>query len=291
MIRSMTGFGKSALEYSGKKISVEIKSLNSKQFDANLRLPLLYREKEAEIRIMLSAGLQRGKVELNINLDDNGDNNQFQFNRDLAKKYFEEIHALADELKLSLDEQVINTIVRLPDVLKADHPELSTEEWNLVKEIIKNAIKELDQFRIQEGNTLANDLNERVNIILKLLDEISPLEETRIQKLRDRILKQIEDARLQGSVDMNRYEQEIIYYLEKLDITEEKVRLRKHCDYFNEIMAGEGHNGKKLGFVSQEMGREINTLGSKANDADIQKIVVLMKDELEKIKEQLFNIL
>jgi uncharacterized protein (TIGR00255 family) len=287
----MTGFGKCSLELQDKSVSIEIKSLNSKQFDAYLRLPPIYREKEAEMRLMLSSGLIRGKVEVNINIDSNGEAANFNFNRALAKKYFEEIKGLTDELGMELSNEVIRTLVRMPDVLKAEQAELSDEEWKKVSTGINEAIDNLNAFRAEEGNTLENDLIERVKTIDQLLTEVGPFEKKRIENLRERLKKQLEDSVPQSAVDMNRFEQEIIYYLEKLDITEEKVRLSKHCQYFLETLADKGANGKKLGFISQEMGREINTLGSKANDADMQKIVVLMKDELEKIKEQLFNIL
>ena len=291
MIKSMTGFGKCALELPDKSVSVEIKSLNSKQFDAYVRLPPVYREKEAEIRVMLTTGLIRGKVELNININNNGEAANFNFNRSLAKQYFEEIKGLSSELGMDLSNEVISTLVRMPDVLKAEQAELSADEWKKVVHAIKEAIDHLNAFRSQEGESLEKDLINRVNIIDHLLSEVAPFEKKRIENLRKRILKQLEDSLPKGTVDMNRFEQEIIYYMEKLDITEEKVRLSKHCQYFLETLAEKGTNGKKLGFISQEMGREINTLGSKANDADMQKLVVLMKDELEKIKEQLFNIL
>ena len=291
MIKSMTGFGKCSIELPDKSVSVEIKSLNSKQFDAYLRLPPIYREKEAEIRVMLTSGLIRGKVELNINIDNNGEAANFNFNRSLAKQYFEEIKGLSIELGVDLGDEVISTLVRMPDVLKAEQAELSADEWKKVIYAIGEAIDHLNSFRSQEGKTLEKDLINRVNIIDHLLLEVTPLEQKRIENLRKRILKQLEDSIPRGTVDMNRFEQEMIYYLEKLDITEEKVRLSKHCEYFLETLAEKGTNGKKLGFISQEMGREINTLGSKANDAEMQKVVVLMKDELEKIKEQLFNIL
>lgn len=290
MVRSMTGFGKSVLELPEKSISIEIRSLNSKQFDANLRLPGIYREKEAELRLLLSSGLERGKIELNINVDDNGESIHYNFNRVLAKQYYAEIETLASELGLHTDKEIINTLVRMPDVLKAEQAELSAEEWKAILAAISDAIDKLNDFRKQEGHALEKDLMERVRIIEALLEEISPLEEKRIANMRARIMKHLDETLSQGA-DMNRFEQEIIYYLEKLDITEEKVRLKKHCQYFLETLSEENANGKKLGFISQEMGREINTLGSKANDADIQKKVVLMKDELEKIKEQLFNIL
>jgi len=290
MVKSMTGFGKSILELPEKSISVEIKSLNSKQFDANLRLPGIYREKEAELRLLLSSELGRGKIELNINVDDNGESTHYNFNRAIAKLYYAEIKELASELNINSEDQIINTLVRMPDVLKAEQAALSEKEWNMVNQTVLEAVEKLNTFRIQEGSALEKDLVKRVERIEQLLLEIVPLEEKRITNLKERILKQLDESMSKG-VDMNRFEQEIIYYLEKLDITEEKVRLKKHCQYFLETLSEDDANGKKLGFISQEMGREINTLGSKANDADIQKKVVLMKDELEKIKEQLFNIL
>jgi uncharacterized protein (TIGR00255 family) len=291
MIKSMTGFGRSTLDLPERSISIDVKSLNSKQFDAYLRLPPLYREKEGELRLLLNNELERGKIELNINIDKNGETGVYQFNRVLAKQYYEEIKALAEELNLEMNDQVISTLTKMPDVLKAEQASLSEEEWLQVREAVKTAIDKLNDFRIKEGAALEKDLLSRAILIEKLLEKVPPLEEKRITHMRERLKKQLEDYLQKGTVDMNRFEQEVVYYMEKLDITEEKVRLKKHCSYFAEILAEHGSNGKKLGFISQEMGREINTLGSKANDADIQKIVVLMKDELEKIKEQLFNIL
>ncbi len=291
MIKSMTGFGRSTLDLPERSISIDVKSLNSKQFDAYLRLPPLYREKEGELRLFLNNELERGKIELNINIDKNGETGVYQFNRVLAKQYYTEIKALAEELNLEMNDQVISTLTKMPDVLKAEQASLSEEEWAQVRKAVKTAIDKLNDFRIKEGSALEKDLLSRAILIEKLLEKIPPLEEKRITHMRERLKKQLEDSLQQGTVDMNRFEQEVVYYMEKLDITEEKVRLKKHCSYFAEILAEQGSNGKKLGFISQEMGREINTLGSKANDADIQKIVVLMKDELEKIKEQLFNIL
>jgi len=287
----MTGYGRSTLELPEKSITIDLKTLNSKQFDANLRLPPLYREKEGEIRLMLNTQLERGKIELNINIDNNGESGSYQFNRSLARQYFTEMKTLADELGMELDNDVITTLARMPDVLKAEQPALEQQEWERVREAIVEAIRKLNRFREEEGAALEKDLQERVNIIEELLLKIPPLEEKRIVTLRERLTKQLEELLPQESIDKNRFEQEVVFYLDKMDITEEKVRLKKHCEYFTETLALKESSGKKLGFISQEMGREINTLGSKANDADIQKIVVLMKDELEKIKEQLFNIL
>lgn len=291
MIKSMTGFGRSTIELPEKSISIEVKSLNSKQFDANLRLPPIYREKEGELRLILNSELGRGKIELNINIDKNGESGTYEFNRVLAKQYYSDLKALAEDLNLDLNAEVVNTLARMPDVLKAEQATLTDEEWLKVKQAVELAIRNLNDFREKEGAALEKDLLSRSSLIEKLLEDIPPLESKRSEAMRERIKKQLDEILAKGTVDMNRFEQEIVYYMEKLDITEEKVRLKKHCQYFAEILAEQGANGKKLGFISQEMGREINTLGSKANDADIQKIVVLMKDELEKIKEQLFNIL
>jgi len=287
----MTGYGRSTLELPEKSITIDLKTLNSKQFDANLRLPPLYREKEGEIRLMLNTQLERGKIELNINIDNNGESGSYQFNRTLARQYFLEMKNLADELGMELDNDVITTLARMPDVLKAEQPALEQQEWERVREALVEAIRKLNRFREEEGAALEKDLQERVSIIEGLLVKIPPLEKKRIVTLRERLTKQLDELLPQESIDKNRFEQEVVFYLDKMDITEEKVRLKKHCEYFTETLALQESSGKKLGFISQEMGREINTLGSKANDADIQKIVVLMKDELEKIKEQLFNIL
>ncbi len=291
MIKSMTGFGRSTLELPEKSISIEVKSLNSKQFDANLRLPMIYREKEGELRLLLNSSLERGKIELNINIDKNGESGSYQFNRPLAKQYYEELKALAEDLQLELNEDVVNTLARMPDVLKAEQVALAEDEWLKVRQAVEIAIRNMNEFREKEGSALEKDLLQRAALIEKLLKDIPPLEKKRTEHMRERLKKQLDETLAKGTVDMNRFEQEVVYYMEKLDITEEKVRLKKHCRYFAETLSEPGANGKKLGFISQEMGREINTLGSKANDADIQKIVVLMKDELEKIKEQLFNIL
>lgn len=287
----MTGFGRATLELPEKSISVEVKSLNSKQFDASLRLPPIYREKEGELRVLLNNTLERGKIELIVNIDKNGETGNYRFNRALARQYFDEMQVMAEDLGFTLGNEAIHTLVRLPDVLKAEQVALSEDEWGKVLAGIKDAIENLLSFREKEGAALGRDLGKRAKLIEKMLKDIPPLEGKRTENLRGRLMKQLEESVPRDAVDMNRFEQEIIYYLEKLDITEEKIRLKKHCQYFAETLTAAGANGKKLGFIAQEMGREINTLGSKANDADIQKVVVLMKDELEKIKEQLFNIL
>lgn len=283
----MTGFGKATAALKGKKITVEIRSLNSKQLDLNLRLSSYYRDKENEIRQEISQVAERGKVDLAIYSEQNAQTPGATINRKLAKAYHKEIHSLAKELKID-DEDILYLIMKMPDVFRTEKEELTDKEWKLVKQCMSKAIREFVKFREDEGRTLGKDLAKRISNIGKLLAEISVLDENRIPAVRERLQKGVEELR--EKVDANRFEQELIYYIEKLDITEEKVRLKTHCDYFLKTME-EASSGRKLGFISQEIGREINTIGSKANDAVMQKLVVEMKDELEKIKEQINNVL
>src|SRR4030042_2199682 len=291
MIKSMTGYGKSMAEIPGKKITIEIKSLNSKSLDLNLRLPWLYKEKEADIRNMLSQKLDRGKIDLMINFDVLDSEIIPVINKAVVKDYFRQLKALAGELDIKTDDQMLATIMRLPDALKTEKPELEEDEWLAVKEKIPESSEQLDHYRIEEGKSLEADLLRCIDKILKLLSEIEAFEGDRITRIRERLNNSLIENVGTGNIDMNRFEQELIFYLEKMDINEEKVRLKKHCDYFIETMSGDGQNGKMLNLISQEIGREINTIGSKANDASIQKLVVMMKDELEKIKEQTLNVL
>ncbi len=285
----MTGFGKSIAEYGNKRINVEIKSLNSKQTDINLKIPYLYREKEIEIRNILSQKLERGKIDCIIFLENNADASNITINKSLALKYYQELNSLATEINETHND-ILNILVKMPDVIKAEKEELDENEWNEILKALHDAIDKADKFRKQEGDLLKLDFIKRNNLILQLLSEVEPFEKNRIENIRQRINNDITTFLNSDKIDPNRFEQELIYYIEKIDFTEEKVRLKKHCNYFTETL-NEGSAGKKLGFVVQEMGREINTLGSKANDFDIQRIVVIMKDELEKIKEQLSNIL
>lgn len=289
MLKSMTGFGKSIAEYGNKRINVEIKSLNSKQTDINLKIPYLYREKEIEIRNILSQKLERGKIDCIIFLENNADASNITINKSLALKYYQELNSLATEINETHND-ILNILVKMPDVIKAEKEELDENEWNEILKALHDAIDKADKFRKQEGDLLKLDFIKRNNLILQLLSEVEPFEKNRIENIRQRINNDITTFLNSDKIDPNRFEQELIYYIEKIDFTEEKVRLKKHCNYFTETL-NEGSAGKKLGFVVQEMGREINTLGSKANDFDIQRIVVIMKDELEKIKEQLSNIL
>ncbi len=287
----MTGFGKAECVYQKRRIIVEIKSLNSKFLDVNSRIPNGFKLKELEIRNMLSTHLKRGKVDFIINVEEMGDASNYTINKELAKKYFRELKELSDEFESKDFSDYLPVIMRLPDVLVSEKDDVSEEEWELLKAAIDKALGKIKEFRVQEGKSLMNDLIGYNNNIKKLLKEIEPFEGQRIKNLQDKIRKDIYEVANKEDVDKNRFEQELVYYLDKLDITEEKVRLAKHCSYFIETLNEENSQGKKLGFITQEMGREINTLGSKANEANIQKIVVQMKDELEKIKEQLFNIL
>ncbi len=291
MIKSMTGYGKAETELENKKVSVEIKTLNSKQLDINTRMPAVYRPKELFIRNLLSEKLERGKIEFNIHLEQTGDATNLNLNNALAIKYHGELKQLAGEIGQEDFSNFLPLLLKMPDVLKADKEDLDDEEWKAVETTIGKALVQLEEFRSQEGTHLTQEISDRIHTILNLLLEVEPYENVRIDQIKTRIQKNLDGLQLEANIDQNRFEQELIYYLEKIDITEEKVRLQQHCDYFLETIGGDGSLGKKLGFISQEIGREINTLGSKANEVNMQKIVIQMKDELEKIKEQLFNIL
>ena len=286
----MTGFGKAAAEFADKKITVEIKSLNSKQFDINLKLPSLYREKELVIRSMVAGALGRGKVDLSIYTESPEGDRTVTINQTLAMNYLKQIRRLGDEADLDEPDNLLSSLLDLPEVLRTERPELSDEEWKTVEKAVKNACDALNDFRQSEGKRLEEDIVSRVRNIERLATEVEPHLPERMKEVRERIEKNIEDVISDDRSDRNRLEQEIIYYLEKLDITEEEIRLKSHCKYFLDTLNDSDEAGKKLGFIAQEMGREINTMGSKANYVPIQKLVVQMKDELEKIKEQLLNI-
>lgn len=291
MLKSMTGYGKSVAEIPGKKITIEIKSLNSKSLDLNIRLPWLYKEKESEIRNIISQLLDRGKIDLTITFDMLDNEIIPVLNKNIVKNYFIQLKEIASELGVDNNEQLLPAIIRLPDALKTEKIELPESEWLLVSEKITESAMELDKYRAEEGKSLEKDILKSLNSILMLLEDIEKFESDRIPKIREKLKKLLLEYVSSENVDKNRYEQELIYYLEKLDINEEKVRLRKHCEYLQEKISSPPPNGKILGFISQEIGREINTIGSKAYDAAIQKIVVMMKDELEKIKELSLNVL
>lgn len=287
----MTGYGKADCEYKQKKISVEIKSLNSKQLDLNLKIPSFYKEKEFDIRNELSRELERGKVDIFINMDLINEDTTVTINSGIIKGYYAQITELSKDINLPVPEDIINTLLRLPDALKAEKQELTDEEWTILLQCVRQAIVSLNTFRLQEGKALAKDIINRIEKINAYSSALIPFENQRIEKIKQRIRSNIEELNLKEKFDENRFEQELIFYIEKLDITEEKVRLANHNKYFLETINESDSPGKKLGFITQEIGREINTIGSKANDADMQKIVVNMKDELEKIKEQVNNIL
>ncbi len=287
----MTGFGKCQAVLPDKKITLEIRSLNSKQLDLNMRLPGVYKEKEMQIRSLLATELHRGKIDFAIFIEAMGDFGNYSINQDLAKRYHRELENLAKEIDQKAESDYLSILSRMPDVLKNEIIEIGEDEWKRLFAEVNHAIKNLDDFRIEEGSSLDADFRKRTALILDYLSEIEKHEKERIKNVRERIRRHINEVSEEVNIDENRFEQEIIFYLEKLDITEEKTRLRKHCSYFIETMEEASPNGKKLNFISQEMGREINTLGAKASDANIQRFVVMMKDELEKIKEQVLNVL
>jgi len=292
MLKSMTGFGKATFESDNTKITVEIKSLNSKQADIFIKIPSQYKEKELILRNKLIKNLNRGKIELTVWIDKEENNKKIKLNNAAIENYYKQFVYIANNLNRDINnENIFQTIMHLPDVIKSEKIEIDKKEWNLIVETTKKAIIEINDFRIQEGNALEKDFAERIKNISQLLDNIEPFEKARIETIKNRINQNFEEHLKKIDTDKNRFEQELIYYLEKLDITEEKVRLNNHCKYFTETMQKEEIAGKKLAFITQEIGREINTIGSKANSSDIQKIVVQMKDELEKIKEQSLNIL
>ena len=291
MIKSMTGFGKAVAETTKRKIYAEVKSLNSKQFDLTLKVPWLYKEKEAEIRNLINKKLDRGKIDFNIYFDVLEEESSSIINQDVVKNYYRQLQTIADDLNLTLDNTVLGTIMRLPDALKNEREELDENEWDALKNIIDEALSQIDTYRIDEGKAIEADFKKAIARILDMLAQVEKLDGERIVKVRQRLNSSLSEFIDNDTLDKNRLEQEIIYYIEKLDINEEKVRLRKHCEYFLDKMEDSTSNGKVLNFISQEMGREINTMGSKANDADIQRLVVGMKDELEKIKEQTLNVL
>ncbi len=290
MVHSMTGYGKAVVELPHKKLTIEIRSLNSKQFDLFTRIPMIYREKEIGLRNDLSKKLERGKIDLSFTVEYISKDISATIDHTLLKQYHQEIKALSLELNIDEPQDWFRTLLRLPDVMKQDVEELNDEEWSIIEKTIEKAVNELIGFRIQEGEMLKNLLEEKITNIRQLLQDIEPYESERIEKVKSRIFDGL--ATLENKeYDTNRFEQEMIYYIEKLDVNEEKSRLTNHLDYFIETLNDRKSQGKKLGFIAQEMGREINTLGSKSNHSDIQRIVVQMKDELEQIKEQILNIL
>lgn len=291
MLFSMTGFGKASCNYKNKKIVIEIKSLNSKQLDISTRIVGLYREKDIEIRNLIAKNLERGKIDLSLYIEDNNTQSATFLNQNIISNYKNQIENTCKALNIDSPSNLMEILLKLPDSLKTESAILEEEEWNVVENLLQDAFSQIKQFRRQEGQSLQNMFATKIENIRLLLEEVEKYEKERVDKIKSRLeenLKSIEDK---ISIDRNRLEQEMIYYIEKLDVNEEKVRLRNHMNYFIETMERENVSGKKLGFISQEMGREINTLGSKSNHSEMQILVVKMKDELEQIKEQVLNVL
>lgn len=286
----MTGFGRQTYQYNDKIISIELRTLNSKLFDLNLKTPAFIRERDTEIRNILSSQLERGKIELYIT-QESSLANALNINKTLFESYYYELKSMSDSLKNSTETDIFSLVLRMPDVFSKEQNAMDEEDWKIFEKKLFLACSQVNEFRQTEGDVLKDKLMENITQIGNLLTQVTPFEEQRIKSVRDRLSKHVEKFLSDAQIDKNRFEQEIIFYLEKLDITEEKVRLKKHLDFFVESINESKSNGKKLGFMTQEIGREINTLGSKANDFEIQQLVVKMKDELEQIKEQLGNIL
>lgn len=285
MIYSMTGYGKSVLQIASKKITIEIKSLNSKNLDVNVRIPAYYREKELDVRKKIASHLERGKVDFSIYVEDNDVAGHSKINENVIKDYMSQLKNITEINELEL----LKMAVTFPDTLQTERKELNEKEWKEIEKSIVETIQKLKKYRLHEGESLYNDFLKRINNLRELLQKVTEIDPKRIEQIKERLQKSIAD--LQVEVDQNRFEQELMYYLEKLDITEEKVRLQNHLSYFEKELKSSVSNGKKMGFINQEIGREINTIGSKSNYAPMQKIVVQMKDELEKIKEQMLNVL
>ncbi|MCL8008715.1 YicC family protein [Gelidibacter japonicus] len=285
MIQSMTGYGKSVIQLPTKKISIEIKSLNSKNLDLNTRMPSLYREKELDIRKLIASKLERGKIDFSLYMEITGEETSTQINKTVVKQYIKQLKEVVD----GDETELLKMAIRLPDAVTTERDEMDEDEWEEIAAEINSALDKIQQYRRDEGKSLESEFFDRVKNISDLLDEVIAMDPDRIEAVRDRLHKGV--AELKEKVDENRFEQELVFYIEKFDITEEKVRLKNHLDYFIKALKSDDSNGKKLGFISQEMGREINTIGSKSNHAPMQKLVVQMKDELEKIKEQLLNVL
>ncbi|QRM88552.1 YicC family protein [Lacinutrix sp. WUR7] len=285
MIHSMTGYGKSVLQLPTKKITLEVKSLNSKNLDLNARMPSIYREKELSLRKLIGKQLERGKIDFSIYVEMTGEETTTQLNKPVVKQYMNQLREVVD----GDETELLKMAVRFPDALNTEKAEIDENEWSTILAEIKVALSRIDTYRLDEGKVLEADFNDRIATIANLLEQVIEMDPERIEGVRERLRKGVDD--LKEKVDENRFEQELVYYIEKFDITEEKVRLQNHLEYFVSALNSDDSNGKKLGFIGQEIGREINTIGSKSNYAPMQKLVVQMKDELEKIKEQLLNVL
>ena len=285
MIHSMTGYGKSVLQLPSKTISIEIKSLNSKTLDLNMRMPSMYRSKELTLRKLIASKLNRGKVDFSLFFENTGAETFTNVNPTVVKKYMAQL----EELAIGDEMQRLQMAIKMPDAISTERDDIDESEWDDIQNEIHNALENILLYRLEEGRVLEADFTKRITIISDLLNQVLAIDPERITNVRERLHKGV--AELKEKYDENRFEQELVYYIEKFDITEEKVRLQNHLEYFIKTLDSKDSNGKKLGFISQEIGREINTIGSKANFAPMQKLVVQMKDELEKIKEQLLNVL
>ena len=281
----MTGYGKTVFQLPIKKVSIELKSLNSKSLDLNTRMPSIYREKELDIRKLIANKLERGKVDFSLYIEITGEETSTQINKTVVRQYIKQLRDVVDGDEIEL----LKMAVRMPDAITTERDELDENEWAQIATEINITLEKIQQYRLDEGKSLESEFYDRIKNIEILLDEVIAMDPERIIGVRERLQKGVSE--LKEKVDENRFEQELVFYIEKFDITEEKVRLKNHLDYFIKAINSEDSNGKKLGFISQELGREINTIGSKANYAPMQKLVVQMKDELEKIKEQLLNVL
>lgn len=287
----MTGFGKQVLDLGNAKITIEIRTLNSKQLDVNCRISNSYKTYELDIRNLIAEKLQRGKVDCSITVEKNSAEAASVINTELANHYLSQIQELSKATNLGTDSELLSIILKMPDIFITPEHVIDEEELKVLKDGVLKAINSVNEYRTNEGASLEKDIKSRITIILDLIKQVDQFEAERTNRIKERLKNNLLQSFENGQIDQNRFEQEIIFYIEKLDITEEKIRLKKNCDYFLDTLKLPDSSGKKLGFISQEIGREINTLGSKANDADLQKLVIIMKDELEKIKEQLFNIL
>ncbi|WP_396182682.1 YicC/YloC family endoribonuclease [Flavobacterium sp.] len=286
MIQSMTGFGKSTLQLSNKKITVEVKSLNSKGLDLNVRMPSVYREMELGLRNVIAQKLVRGKIDFSIYIEVTGEETSSKINVPIVKGYINQMKAVIPNAN---ETELMKMAVRMPDALKTERDEIDENEWNEIMKVVEEALKNIASFRIDEGKSLEIEFVSRIENIRTYMNQAVGMDTDRIETVKNRLRTALDE--LEANVDENRFEQELIFYLEKYDITEERVRLENHLNYFIETIAGTEANGRKLGFITQEIGREINTMGSKSNHSEMQKLVVMMKDELEKIKEQVLNVL
>jgi len=291
MLQSMTGYGRAEKSYQNKTITIEIRSLNSKQSDVNIKLPPVLKEKELELRKRISERLERGKISCLVTYEFNSQEQAPSLNNAVIRSYIKQIKRISEDLRIDFDSRLLQAALQMPDVIDREEGAPDEKEWEAVLQALEDALKEAVEFREQEGGAIERDFRERMDVLEQYLDQIEPYENARVEKVKERLQERLKALRNDFEVDQNRFEQELVYYLEKLDITEEKVRLKNHFSYFRDLLDEKNSVGKKLNFLTQEIGREINTIGSKSNDSDMQRIVVQMKDELEKIREQVLNVL